>query len=71
MPTPAEMTFSQALMGYWTRFAATENPNGAGAVAWPQYDRNAEGMLQLDDIFVPVNGFHTPQCTYLETLTQP
>jgi len=71
MPTPAEMTFSQALMGYWTRFAATGNPNGAGAVAWPQYDRNTEGMLQLDDIFVPVNGFHTPQCTYLETLTQP
>jgi para-nitrobenzyl esterase len=71
MPTPAEMTFSQTLMGYWTRFAATGNPNGAGAVAWPQYDANTEGMLQLDDTFVAINGYHVPQCTYLETLTQP
>jgi hypothetical protein len=30
---------------------------------------NADGLL--DDTTVPVNGFHTPQCTYLETLTQP
>lgn len=71
MPTPAELTFSQSLMGYWTRFAATGDPNGAGAVAWTQYDATNEGMLQLDDTFVPVNGFHVPQCTYLETLTQP
>jgi para-nitrobenzyl esterase len=72
MPTPAELTFSQAvMMGYWTRFAATGNPNGAGEAAWPQYDANTEGMMQLDDTFVPVNGYHVPQCTYLETLTQP
>lgn len=71
IPTPAELTFSQALIGYWTRFAATGDPNGDGAVAWPQYDASTEGMLQLDDTFLPVNGFHTPQCTYLETLTQP
>jgi para-nitrobenzyl esterase len=71
MPTAAELTFSQALMGYYARFAATGNPNGAGAVAWPQYDASAEGMLQLDDTFLPSNGYHVPQCTYLETLTQP
>lgn len=71
MPTSAELTFSQALMGYWRRFAATGDPNGAGAVAWPQYDANTEGMLQLDDTFVPINGYHVPHCTYLETLTQP
>ena len=70
-PTPAELTFSQALMEYWTRFAATGNPNEAGAVSWPQYDANTEGMLQLDDTFVAINGYHVPQCTYLETLTQP
>jgi len=70
-PTPAELTFSHGLMGYWTRFAATGDPNGAGAVAWPHYDANTESMLQLDDTFVPINGYHVPQCTYLETLTQP
>jgi len=41
------------------------------AVAWPQYDPATEGMLQLDDTFTPINGYHTLQCTYLETLTQP
>lgn len=71
MPTPAELRFSQSMMGYWTRFAATGDPNGAGAVAWPQYDANTEGMLQLDDTFAAINGYHVPQCTYLETLTQP
>jgi para-nitrobenzyl esterase len=71
MPTPAELTFSQSMMGYWTRFAATGDPNGGGAVAWPQYDASTEGILQLDDTFAPVNGYHVPQCTYLETLTQP
>jgi para-nitrobenzyl esterase len=70
-PTQDELTFSSALMGYWTRFAATGNPNGAGAVAWPPYDPNTDAMLQLDDTFMPINGYHNPQCDYLVTLTQP
>jgi para-nitrobenzyl esterase len=70
-PSQADLTFSQALMGYWTRFAATGNPNGAGAVAWPEYDPNTDSMLELDDTFAPINGYHNPQCDYLTTLTQP
>lgn len=76
-PSPADLTFSQEMMGYWTRFAATGNPNGAGAVSWPPYDLTADitssapSMLQLDDIFVPINGYHNPQCDYLVTLPQP
>jgi len=70
-PTPAELTFSQALMSYWTRFAATGNPNGAGGFAWPPYDPTTDSMLQLDDMFVQINGYHNPQCDYLVTLPQP
>lgn len=70
-PSQADLTFSQELMGYWTRFAATGNPNGSGAVTWPLYDPTNESMLQLDDTFVTINGYHNPQCDYLVTLPQP
>jgi len=68
VPTAAELTLSLQMMGYWTRFAATGNPNGAGAVQWPAYDPATDAMLQLDDTFVAINGYHNPQCDYLATL---
>jgi len=67
-PTAAEVTLAGQIMGYWTRFAATGNPNGAGAVQWPAYDATTDAMLQLDDTFVQINGYHNPQCDYLATL---
>ena len=70
-PSTADLTFSQAMMGYWSRFAATGNPNGAGAVAWPQYEPTTDSMLQLDETFVAINGYHNPQFDYLVTLPQP
>jgi len=70
-PSQADLTFSQSLMGYWTRFAATGNPNGAGAGAWPSYDPSTDSMLQLDDTPIAINGYDNPQCDYLSTLPQP
>ena len=70
-PTSAEAQFSLAMMGYWTRFAATGDPNGGGAVQWLPYDSANEHMLQLDDTFTPINGYHVSQCNYLSTLPQP
>jgi para-nitrobenzyl esterase len=67
-PTAAEVTLARQIMGYWTRFAATGNPNGPGAVQWPAYDPATDAMLQLDDTFVEINGYHNPQCDYLATL---
>lgn len=40
---------SSAMMGYWTRFAATGDPNGAGAVVWPRYDKDAR-HLEFGDV---------------------
>jgi len=70
-PSSAETDFSQAMMGYWTRFAATGDPNGVGATQWLPYDAANEHMLQLDETFAPIDGYHTPQCNYLSTLPQP
>jgi para-nitrobenzyl esterase len=67
-PTTADLAFSQTLMGYWTRFNASGNPNGAGAVTWPLYDLTRDSMLQLDDAPLMINGYHNAQCDYLLTL---
>jgi len=71
IPTAAEVTFIGDMMGYWTRFAATGDPNGAGATAWPAYDPSTDRMLELDDTPVEINGYHNPQCDFLSTLPQP
>jgi len=70
-PTPAEVTFAGQLMGYWSQFAKTGNPNAAGSTLWPHYDSSMEAMLQLDDTQVATNGYHTAQCDYFLTLPLP
>ena len=36
-PSPAEQALATSMVGYLTRFAATGDPNGEGAVPWPSY----------------------------------
>jgi para-nitrobenzyl esterase len=68
VPTPAEAALADQMMGYWTRFAATGDPNGAGATPWPQYDPTTDPMLQLDDAQAVINGYRKVQCDYFSTL---
>jgi len=70
-PTAAELQLVDQIMGYWTRFAATGDPNGAGAVPWLRYDTANDNVLQLGDTPATINGFHNTQCDYLSTLPQP
>jgi para-nitrobenzyl esterase len=35
--TPAQSATADVMIGYWTNFAATGNPNGNGLPNWPQY----------------------------------
>jgi len=44
--TADDTAVEQLVLGYWTRFAASGNPNGAAAVAWPTYD-NTDPYLTL------------------------
>lgn len=45
----ADLDLSDAIMGYWTRFAATGDPNIEGAVPWPAYDTRSDERLVLGD----------------------
>ncbi|HET7340018.1 MAG TPA: carboxylesterase family protein, partial [Methylomirabilota bacterium] len=35
---PAQQQLSDAMVGYWTQFARSGDPNSPGGSAWPQYD---------------------------------
>ena len=38
--TAAQLALSSQMIGYWTRFAATGNPNSPGAPHWPRFTGN-------------------------------
>ena len=37
-----------AMADYWTRFAATGDPNGDGAPEWPEYDGDGDTWMVFD-----------------------
>jgi para-nitrobenzyl esterase len=45
---PEDRTLSNQMMGYWTNFAKTGDPNGAGLPAWPRYDKD-DSLIHLND----------------------
>jgi para-nitrobenzyl esterase len=47
-PTPDDEALSAAMMGYWTRFAATGDPNGPGTVTWPAYHAGGDAKTTLE-----------------------
>ncbi len=53
---------SEQMMGYWTRFARTGDPNGAGAVTWPRYSAQDDPYLVLDTQIRPANHLRPEAC---------
>ncbi len=45
---PADRKLSEEMIGYWTDFARTGDPNGPGLPQWSRYDRDGT-VIHLDD----------------------
>jgi para-nitrobenzyl esterase len=45
---PAERQLSDLMQGYWVRFAATGNPNGASSPNWPMFRNADRKFLRFD-----------------------
>ncbi len=58
---------SRTMMGYWTRFAATGDPNGGGAPVWPKYDAAGDTNIVLDDTVTTSNGLKKAACDFWDT----
>lgn len=67
-PTPSEQLLSQRMIGYWTNFAKTGNPNGPGLPSWPQYDLATEPVALLDNQIGLTRRYHAEQCALLDTV---
>lgn len=52
---------TQQVLGYWTRFAATGNPNDPSAVAWPAYS-SSDPYLNLSATPTAGSGLLTEAC---------
>jgi len=47
--TARDQLMRQAISTYWTNFAKTGNPNGAGLPLWPAFTREHQVIMNLDD----------------------
>ena len=54
--------FSDTVMGYWTRFAATGDPNGGEAPYWPSYDVDTDLHLSLGETIGTGSGLYEQAC---------
>ena len=70
MPWDAtDAALAEAVGGYWTRFAASGDPNGDGSTVWPAWDAATDAYLELGDQVRAASGLRSDACAlYKETL---
>lgn len=67
-PSAGEKDLAAAMGGYWSRFGATGDPNGGGAVVWPVYDVAKDSYLQLDTAISAGEGVRTEKCDFWDSV---
>jgi para-nitrobenzyl esterase len=67
-PTIEEEALSDRMIGYWTRFADTGDPNDPEAPSWPPYDPMGERYLDIGASPRAAEKLHREQCDFWESL---
>ncbi|HET6213702.1 MAG TPA: carboxylesterase family protein [Micromonosporaceae bacterium] len=68
--TPAQQRLSEEMIGFWSRFIATGDPNDHGRPSWPRY-RAASDLIQVlaPDATAPTQGFAADHhCPFWQTI---
>jgi para-nitrobenzyl esterase len=63
-PTAGELRLSEQMVAFWTRFAASGNPNAPGKEIWPGYDPARDNFLKLDVTPGVGEAFRAPFCRF-------
>lgn len=63
-PNEEEAPMSQAIMGYWSRHAATGDPNSKAGLAWPSYDTASDQNIVLDLELSVQSGLQKDLCDF-------
>jgi para-nitrobenzyl esterase len=66
--TPEEAAFSDKVMGYWTRFAATGDPNTSGEVVWPLYTQATDEHIVLNPTIETGSNLKQTKCDFWDSL---
>ena len=63
---PAQLALSEQMIRYWSRFAASSDPNGAGDPSWPQYadDGDADLLLAPGATGIRTDFYRNHKCTF-------
>jgi para-nitrobenzyl esterase len=64
-PTAADHALSEEMASYWTNFAKTGDPNGAGVRPWPVFTNASPEVMNLND---PSKAIPVPNLKQLEVL---
>jgi para-nitrobenzyl esterase len=68
--TPDDRMVMDALGGWWTRFAATGDPNGGAGPSWPAYLTATDPYLEIAVAPVAGEGLHSEACDLWEPISE-
>jgi len=64
--TADDRALSSQVVGAWTRFAATGDPNAAGAASWPPNTTASDAYLEIGEPIQAGTGLHASTCDAIE-----
>lgn len=69
-PSEIDQKLADAMIGYWTQFAKTGDPNGPGLPKWPEYETITDQHLELGDTIQSSMGLHKIACDLLANIIE-